>query len=35
MFFYVAISDDISTHDDFQIDGYHGYWVLPISYPHS
>ena len=23
-FFYVAISDDISTHADFQVDGYHG-----------
>ena len=23
-FYYVAISDDISTHADFQVDGYHG-----------
>ena len=23
-FCYVAISDDISTHADFQVDGYHG-----------
>ena len=23
-FVYIAISDDISTHADFQVDGYHG-----------
>ena len=23
-FCYIAISDDISTHADFQVDGYHG-----------
>ena len=27
-FCYVAISDDISAHADFQADGYHGCWVL-------
>ena len=32
---YVGISDDISTHADFQVDGYHGCWVLPVRYPHS
>ena len=26
------ISDDISTHADFQVDGYHGCRVLLISY---
>ena len=34
-FCYVAISYDISAHADFQVDGYHGYWFLLISYPHS
>ena len=34
-FCYVAISDDISTHANFQVDGYHGCRVLLISYPHS
>ena len=34
-FCHVAISDDISTHANFQVDGYHGCRVLLISYPHS
>ena len=34
-FCYITISDDISTHADFQVDGCHGCLVLLISYPHS
>ena len=34
-FCHVAISDDISSHANFQVDGYHGCSVLLISYPHS
>ena len=30
-FCFVATSDDISTHADFQVVGYHGCWVLLIS----
>ena len=30
-----CISDDISTHANFQVDGYHGCGVLLISFPHS
>ena len=31
----VAISDDISTHANFQVDGYHGCRVLLVNYPNS